>query len=103
MTYESYKDDSDAIEPFDLPEPFLPIEPEPTRPIFLPPINDPEVVRVLAVGSKPVVNQFVHLLHRANIAHYAEWTVLIPTPNPGEFMRMLTKRIPLQPDDFSSR
>lgn len=103
MTYENYEDDYDAIEPIELPEPFLPIEPEPLRPVFLPPLHDPEVLRVLAVGSRPVVNRFVHLLHRANIAHYVEWTPLIPTPNPGEFMRMLTKRIPLQPDDLSSR
>ncbi|MBD2091070.1 hypothetical protein H6F67_14545 [Microcoleus sp. FACHB-1515] len=102
MTYENYRD-YDAIEPFELPEPFLPIEPEPPRPVFLPPVNDPEVLRVLAVGSRPVVDRFVHLLHCASIAHSAEWTPLIPTPNPGEFMRMLTKRIPLQSDDVSSR
>ncbi|MBD2090752.1 hypothetical protein H6F67_12900 [Microcoleus sp. FACHB-1515] len=101
MNYRNYKEyeDYDAIEPFN-PDPLVPLEPEPPRPIALPPVHDPEVLRILAVGSRPVVNRFVRLLHRSNIAHSSEWTQLIPTPNPGEFMRMLTKRIPLQADDF---
>jgi len=98
MSYEY--EDFEAIEPFEIPDNLVPIEPEPPRPIFLPPISDPEVLRVLAVGSRPVVNRFVHLLHRSNIAHQSEWTRLIPTPNPGEFVRMLTKRIPLNANDF---
>lgn len=97
MTYEDY----DSIEPFEIPpDTPIPLESELPHPVFLPPVYDPEVLRVLAVGSRPVVNQFVHLLHRKNIAHYSEWTQLIPTPNPGEFMRMLTKRIRLHADDF---
>lgn len=102
MTYKNYKEyeDYEAIEPFELPDHLVPIEPEPPRPIALPPVYDPEVLRVIAVGSRPVVNRFVRLLHRANIVHYSEWTQLVATPNPGEYMRMLTKRIPLQGDDF---
>ncbi|NJL19985.1 MAG: hypothetical protein HC895_02845 [Leptolyngbyaceae cyanobacterium SM1_3_5] len=101
MNYKQYRDDYEAIEPFEFPpDPLISIEPEPPRPIVLPPVSDPEVLRVIAVGSRPVVNRFVRLLHRSNIAHSSEWSQLVPTPNPGEFMRMLTKRIPLEADDF---
>ena len=62
---------------------------------FLPPVDDPEILRVLAIGSRPVVNIFVHRLHQVNIAHFSEWSRLLPTPNPNEFMRILTKRIPI--------
>ncbi|MBD2092444.1 hypothetical protein H6F67_21590 [Microcoleus sp. FACHB-1515] len=67
----------------------------PPRAEFLPPVDDPEVLRVLAVGSRTVVNIFVHRLHQAGIVQFNEWSRLLPTPNPGEFMRLLTKRIPL--------
>jgi hypothetical protein len=62
---------------------------------FFPPTDDPEMLRVLAIGSRAVVNIFVHRLHQANIAHFSEWSRLLPTPNPGEVMRILTKRIPI--------
>ncbi|NJL21768.1 MAG: hypothetical protein HC895_14700 [Leptolyngbyaceae cyanobacterium SM1_3_5] len=68
----------------------------PPRADFLPAVDDPEVLRVLAVGSRTVVNIFVHRLHQAGIAHFSEWSRLLPTPNPGEFMRLLTKRIPIE-------
>ena len=68
--------------------------PQPS-PDFFPPVDDPEILRVLAIGSRPVVNIFVHRLHQLNVAHFNEWSRLLPTPNPGEFMRILTKRIPI--------
>ncbi|NEQ28990.1 MAG: hypothetical protein F6K28_60625 [Microcoleus sp. SIO2G3] len=69
--------------------------PAPQQPAteFFPPTDDPEILRVLAIGSREVVNIFVHRLHQANIAHFNEWSRLLPTPNPGEVMRILTKRI----------
>lgn len=81
MSYEEF----DGIEPYEV----LPIDrpkahpPEPT--FFLPPTYDPELLRVLAVGSRPIVDRFVHWLHRENIAHYSKWTRPIRTPNPGEY------------------
>ena len=65
---------------------------------FFPPAGDPEILRVLAIGSRRVVNTFVHRLHQLNVAHFNEWSRLIPTPNEGEFMRILTKRSPLAPE-----
>ncbi|NJL23262.1 MAG: hypothetical protein HC895_24470 [Leptolyngbyaceae cyanobacterium SM1_3_5] len=42
------------------------------------------------------MNRFVHRLHQLNVAYYSEWTPLLRTPNQGEFMRMLTKRIVIE-------
>jgi hypothetical protein len=70
---------------------------------FFPPTNDPEILRVLAIGSRPVVNFFVHRLHQLNVAHFNEWSRLLPTPNQGEFMRILTKRIPLDREALPER
>lgn len=63
---------------------------------FLPPLDDPEILRLIAVGRRAIVNRFVHQLHQLNVAHYTDWTPLIRTPNQGEFMRMLTKRIVIE-------
>ncbi|MBD2090073.1 hypothetical protein H6F67_09430 [Microcoleus sp. FACHB-1515] len=60
---------------------------------FLPPLDDPEILRLIAVGRRAIVNRFVYQLHQLNVAHYTDWTPLLRTPNEGEFMRMLTKRI----------
>ncbi|NJL22315.1 MAG: hypothetical protein HC895_18250 [Leptolyngbyaceae cyanobacterium SM1_3_5] len=90
---------SDGDVPFiSLPDPLTPHSrhiPAPPIADFLPPVDDPEVLRVLAVGSRTVVNIFVHRLHQTGIVHFNEWSRLLPTPNPGEFMRLLTKRIPI--------
>ena len=62
---------------------------------FLPPVDDPGILRVIAIGSRQVVNLHVHRLHQLGYADFSEWSRMLPTPNPGEFMRLLTKRIPL--------
>ncbi len=82
----------------------LPEQPPKQPPIeFLPPADDPEILRLLAVGSRQVVNIFVHRLHQLNVAHFSEWSRLLPTPNEGEFMRILTKRILLERDALPER
>jgi hypothetical protein len=39
------------------------------------------------------VNIYVLRQHQLGYAEPSEWSRAIPTPNPGEVMRMLTKRI----------
>jgi len=53
----------------------------------------PEVLRVLAIGSPPVVHSCVLTLYRLGYARSEEWSQPLPTVNPGEVMRILTKRI----------
>jgi hypothetical protein len=55
----------------------------------------PEILRVLAIGSPEVVNNFVMSLFRYGYARPDEWSRQLPTVNPGEVMRILTKRISL--------
>ncbi|MEO1067833.1 MAG: hypothetical protein AAFW95_01745 [Cyanobacteria bacterium J06638_6] len=53
----------------------------------------PDILRVLAIGSPPVVNNCVMTLYRLGYARPEEWSRQLPTVNPGEVMRILTKRI----------
>ncbi|MGP1387986.1 MAG: hypothetical protein ACTS2F_30905 [Thainema sp.] len=53
----------------------------------------PEILRVLAIGSPQVVEDCVMTLFRLGYARPEEWSQPLPTVNPGEVMRILTKRI----------
>ncbi|MBW4523516.1 MAG: hypothetical protein KME16_28245 [Scytolyngbya sp. HA4215-MV1] len=55
----------------------------------------PEVLRVLAIGTPEVVQNFVMTLFQWGYARPDEWSRQLPTVNPGEVMRILTKRITL--------
>ncbi|MBW4523330.1 MAG: hypothetical protein KME16_27140 [Scytolyngbya sp. HA4215-MV1] len=55
----------------------------------------PEVLRVLAIGTPEVVQNFVMTLFQWGYARPDEWSRQLPTVNPGEVMRILTKRINL--------
>ncbi|MEM9214847.1 MAG: hypothetical protein AAGD25_10930 [Cyanobacteria bacterium P01_F01_bin.150] len=52
-----------------------------------------EVLRILAIGSLKVVNQHVMKMYQLGYAEPHEWSRPLPTPNPNEVMRVLTKRI----------
>jgi hypothetical protein len=53
------------------------------------------ILRVIAVGNPQVVQLFVMTLFRYGYARPDEWSRQLPTVNPGEVMRILTKRISL--------
>jgi len=55
----------------------------------------PEILRVLAIGSPQVVNNFAMTLFQLGYARPEEWSRQLPTVNPGKVMRILTKRISL--------
>ena len=55
----------------------------------------PEILRVLAIGSPQVVNSCVMSLFQLGYARPEDWSRPLPTVNPGEVMRILTKRITL--------
>ncbi len=59
------------------------VNPEPER----------ESVRLLAIGSRQGVIAVIHKLHKLNKLNFAEvgaWSPLLPGPNPGEVMSILT-------------
>ena len=55
----------------------------------------PEVLRLLAIGSLGVVNSCVLTLYRLGYARPEDWSQPLPTVNPDEVMRILTKRVML--------
>jgi hypothetical protein len=54
--------------------------------------SDPtrETVRLLAIGSRKGVLHVIHRLHSLNFAEAGAWSPLLPGPNPGEVMSILT-------------
>lgn len=69
---------------------------EPDQPIIdLRDRPSPDVLRVLAIGSPEVVNDCVMTLFQMGYARPEDWSRPLPTVNPGEVMRILTKRINL--------
>ncbi len=61
------------------------------------PVPDREPLRVLLVGSRKGVNNTILTLYRLGFAQVSEWSPLLPAPNPGEVMSILTRYI--QVDD----
>jgi hypothetical protein len=57
--------------------------------------HSPEILRVLAIGSPQAVNNCVMALFQLGYARPEEWSRQLPTVNPGEAMRILTKRVML--------
>jgi len=57
------------------------------------PVSDREPLRVLLVGSRKGVNNTILTLYRLGFAQVSEWSPLLPAPNPGEVMSILTRYI----------
>jgi hypothetical protein len=57
------------------------------------PVFDREPLRVLLVGSRKGVNNTILTLYRLGFAQVSEWSPLLPAPNPGEVMSILTRYI----------
>ena len=61
------------------------------------PTNDAHILRVIAIGSIEVVNNYVMTQHRLGFAEASEWSRPLPVSSSGEMMRILTKRFAGQP------
>ncbi|WP_293354854.1 MULTISPECIES: peptide ABC transporter substrate-binding protein [unclassified Microcoleus] len=82
---------------------FVP-SPDDTLPSVIPGINSLptqsdgcERVRIMVFGSSYGVTYTIRWLYRLQFAHISEWSFLMPAPSEGEFMSIITKRIPLSP------
>ncbi|ASC72471.1 hypothetical protein XM38_034280 [Halomicronema hongdechloris C2206] len=62
-------------------------------PLSLAPTDRGQVLRVIAVGSLEVVNNYVLTQHRLGFAQVSEWSRPLPAPNARDIMRILTKRL----------
>jgi hypothetical protein len=49
-----------------------------------------ESVRLLAIGSQQGVISMIQQLHKLELAEVAAWSSLLPGPNPGEVVSILT-------------
>ncbi|XGV95164.1 MAG: hypothetical protein ACAF41_20745 [Leptolyngbya sp. BL-A-14] len=54
---------------------------------------DRESLRLLLIGSQHGVTGTIQTLHRLRFAEVSEWSLLLPGPNPGEVMSILTRYI----------
>ncbi|AFZ23645.1 hypothetical protein Cylst_1356 [Cylindrospermum stagnale PCC 7417] len=52
-----------------------------------------EKVKLLVIGSQASVNSIIYSLHNLGFAEVGEWSSILPAPNPGEVMRILTRHI----------
>ncbi|HEY9661680.1 MAG TPA: hypothetical protein V6C65_24755 [Allocoleopsis sp.] len=57
------------------------------------PTGDRQILRVVAIGSPQVVENYILTQYCLGYAEVHEWSKPLPTPNPGEVMRILTKRL----------
>ena len=72
-----------AMVPEGMPQPLIDLRDRPS----------PDILRILAIGSPQVVNNFVMTMFQLGYARPEEWSRQLPTVNPGEVMRVLTKRV----------
>jgi len=54
---------------------------------------DRESLRLLVIGSRQGVIGTIQTLHRLRFAEVREWSPLLPGPNPGEVMSILTRHL----------
>ena len=57
------------------------------------PEDDRHTLRIIAVGSLTVVNYHVMQMFQQGYARPEDWSKPLPTVNPNEVMRILTKRV----------
>ncbi|MDX2242460.1 MAG: hypothetical protein NW224_17375 [Leptolyngbyaceae cyanobacterium bins.302] len=55
--------------------------------------GDREALRVLIIGSRHGITTTIQALHRLRFAEVREWSPLLPAPNSGEVMSILTRYI----------
>lgn len=55
-----------------------------------------EPVRLLVIGSRRGVMNTIRTLYRLGFAAIDEWSPLLPGPNPGEVMSILTRFLPAE-------
>lgn len=58
-----------------------------------PTTSDRESLRVLLIGTRQGVTTTIQTLHRLRFAEVREWSPLLPAPNSGEVMSILTRYI----------
>jgi hypothetical protein len=58
----------------------------------IPQTEEYEPLRVLVIGSTDGVTETIHNLHARGFAEVSAWSTLLPAPNPGEVMSILSRQ-----------
>jgi hypothetical protein len=59
-------------------------------------VSEPEKIKHTLTGSSKAVIGTIRVLHQLGYANIRDWTPLLPTSNPGEFMSILVRTITVQ-------
>lgn len=63
------------------------------------PLNQPdparETVSVLVIGSRQSITNTIQTFYRLGYAQISEWSPMLPAPQPGKLMSILTRQIPI--------
>ncbi len=65
--------------------------------LHLPAAPSADTLRIILVGSPQAVQNYVMTHHQWGYAEVIAWSPPLPTPHPGQIMRILTKRLNLLP------
>ena len=60
------------------------------------PSSEREQIRVIVIGSKKGITSTIRTLYSLRFAEISEWSSLLPGPNPGQMMSILTRYISKQ-------
>ena len=60
---------------------------------FPKPTPGKQTLKILAIGPAAAVNNYIRTQYRLGYAEVGEWSPLLPTPNPGEVMSILTRTV----------
>jgi len=52
-----------------------------------------ETLRIVLVGSHENVTHAIHVLHKIDFSHATDWCRIQPTPNEGEFVSLLMRKL----------
>ncbi len=59
-------------------------------------IHEPEKIKHILIGSHKSVTTTMHILQQLEYADMKDWSPLLPTHNPGEFISVLIKAVAVQ-------
>jgi len=52
-----------------------------------------ETLRIVLIGSHGTVTDAIHILHHIDFSHATDWCRIQPTPNEGEFVSLLMRKL----------
>jgi hypothetical protein len=70
--------------------------PIPKFPAISPQIPEREIIKHTLIGTSKAVTATIRVLYELGYADICDWSPLVPTDNPGEFISVLIRAIAIQ-------